>query len=67
MASERGGIDMAFTITDEMAKEIKKYCSYQEFDEDDEKNRTSCRYCAFNKEKCLLHNETMGFPSDWNV
>lgn len=59
---------MAFTITDEMAKEIKKYCSYQEFDKEKGDYRTDCKYCVFNStRKCLLHNETMGFPAEWDV
>ena len=59
---------MSFTITDEMAQEIKEYCVYQEYKEDDEYHRINCKYCVFNgPKKCRLHNETMGFPSDWNV
>lgn len=58
---------MGFVITDKMAREIKEYCRYQEFDEDDEQRRTDCKYCVFNAEKCRLHNETMGFPSEWDV
>lgn len=59
---------MSFIITDEMAREIKKYCVYQEYGVNDERNRTDCKYCVFNSAaKCLLHNETMGFPSDWDI
>ena len=59
---------MGFMITDEMAQEIKEYCTYHEYNEDDEYHRINCKYCAFDGKKgCRLHNEKMGFPSDWNV
>ena len=59
---------MPFVITDEIAQEIKEYCVYQECDEDDGYYRINCKYCVFNSpNKCRLHNETMGFPSEWNV
>lgn len=58
---------MTFIITNDIAKEIKKFCEHQYFEENDERNRTTCRYCPFNKEKCLLHDKIIGFPSDWNV
>lgn len=59
---------MGFTITKEIAQEIKEYCNYQEYEKDDNYHRVNCKYCVFNKpHKCLLHDEKMGFPSDWDV
>lgn len=57
---------MDFKIPLQVAKEIKEYCEYQDFDENTEKE--SCRYCVFNSEYgCRLHDKIMGFPSDWKT
>lgn len=57
---------MDFKIPLHIAKEIKRYCQEQDFDEDE--NRESCRYCVFqSKSGCRLHDNHMGFPSEWKT
>ena len=57
---------MDFKIPLRIAKELKKYCKQQDFDDDTEME--SCRYCVFqSKEGCKLHDSVMGFPSDWKT
>ncbi len=56
---------MDFKIPLHVAKEIKKYCEYQDFDDSE---RITCKYCVFRtKDSCMLHDSNMGFPSDWKT
>jgi len=58
---------MDFKIPLHIAKEIKRYCEQQDFDDDE--NKESCRYCVFcgRYGNCMLHDDKMGFPSDWKT
>ena len=57
---------MDFKVPLQVAKEIKKYCKQQDFGNDTEKE--TCRYCVFQSENgCRLHDEKMGFPSEWKT
>lgn len=55
---------MYFEMPLHIAKEIKRYCKQQDFEDDNYKE--PCRYCVFqSKNGCRLYDDIMGFPSDW--
>jgi len=57
--------NMDFKIPLHIAKEIKRYCEQQDFDDE---NKESCRYCVFQSESgCRLFDNNMGFPSKWKT
>ena len=54
-----------FEVPLHVAKEIKRYCEQQDFDEE---TKEYCRYCVFqSSDGCRLHDNKMGFPSDWKT
>ena len=57
---------MVFKIPLHVAREIKRYCEKQSFD--DGESKEMCEYCVFyDKDGCRLHDRMMGFPSDWKT
>lgn len=51
-------MSFTITITDEMARLLKKHCE----------NQKSCKHCIFSwTERCRLENEESEVPCNWNV